>query len=323
MGTMLAGAWLVARAAALGQEHDADQVRFSTRQEGERFVVTGENLHPAMPYHVLVSFPVLSNLRASLPLPARLVIPPATRMTLLTLARVDPHGGSRMNASYLYGMGDPGVVPDAGARYLFPYAHGSKFLVSQGYFGAFTHRGKHALDFQLPEGTPVCAARDGVVVGTKADFTRGGPGPEFAARANFVDVLHADGTWADYAHLKPGGVAVRVAQRVAAGQVLGYAGSTGQTNGPHLHFAVFRASWEQEGGVTIPTAFAHLDGATVSPEEGKWYYAVHPGGAAFTPILAERLTDAELDRHDAPAAADGKISFRPETVDDRILIYCA
>ncbi|HBD20859.1 MAG TPA: hypothetical protein DC063_12765 [Arenimonas sp.] len=41
-----------------------------------------------------------------------------------------------------------------------------------------------------------------------------------------------------YAHLREGGVAVRTGDTVSLGQVLGYAGSTGYSSGPHLHFSV-------------------------------------------------------------------------------------
>lgn len=319
MGASLLAGLALARALAAG----GDYARYEERQEGERFVIRGESLQEVLPCHVTVTFPALENLRASVPLPARFVLAPRERRDLLFLERLDPGRPARMNASYLTGLGDPGARPDATARYLFPWTHGAKFLVGQGYFGTYTHRGKHALDFQMPEGTPVCAARAGVVASVKADSTRGGPGPAFAPFANYVRILHADGTWAQYAHLKPGGAAVKPGETVAAGRVIGWSGKTGQAQGPHLHFEVDRASWEGEGGETIPTAFAHLDGAAVSPEEGKWYYAVHPGGAPFTPVLAERITDVMLEARTAAVPLDGKVRFRPESVDDCIYLWCA
>jgi murein DD-endopeptidase MepM/ murein hydrolase activator NlpD len=52
---------------------------------------------------------------------------------------------------------------------------------------------------------------------------------------NLVEVRHADGTLATYAHLKKNSVAVSVGQSVSAGQTLGVVGSSGCTSGPHLH----------------------------------------------------------------------------------------
>jgi murein DD-endopeptidase MepM/ murein hydrolase activator NlpD len=58
------------------------------------------------------------------------------------------------------------------------------------------------------------------------------------ARANFVRILHDDGSMALYAHLAPGGVRVQVSQAVAAGEPIAWSGNTGYSTGPHLHFAV-------------------------------------------------------------------------------------
>ena len=51
-------------------------------------------------------------------------------------------------------------------------------------------------------------------------------------------IVHDDGTMALYAHLREGGVLVRVGQRVEKGQQIGLSGNTGFTSGPHLHFAL-------------------------------------------------------------------------------------
>lgn len=302
---------------------DKEWVKFSTRAEGEATQVIGENLHPWAPYHVQVSFSTLENLRTSVPLPARVVIPAGSRKTLLTLTPVDPMRGNRMAVSYLYGKGDPDAVPDPNAVHLFPYEHGTKRRVDQGYFGATTHRDLKALDFEMAEGTRICAARSGVVIGVKQDETRGGMSAAYAFRANYVDVLHEDGTWANYAHLKYKGALVRVGDRVVAGQVIGLSGSTGMVSGPHLHFSVYKANWEREGGETIPTTFAHLDGTVVQAEEGKTYYAVHPGGKPFTPKLGSRLTDADYEAKASPVRATNKVTLRTETVDDKLFFFAA
>jgi murein DD-endopeptidase MepM/ murein hydrolase activator NlpD len=60
----------------------------------------------------------------------------------------------------------------------------------------------------------------------------------YGGRANFIRLLHDDGTMSLYAHLKSDGVLVRPGQRVTAGQRIGLSGNTGFTTGPHLHFAV-------------------------------------------------------------------------------------
>jgi murein DD-endopeptidase MepM/ murein hydrolase activator NlpD len=83
------------------------------------------------------------------------------------------------------------------------------------------------------------AARGGVVMQVESDFDKAGLNLEkYGGRANFVRILHDDGTMGLYAHLDLDGVLVRVGQRVRTGQQIGRSGNTGFTTGPHLHFAV-------------------------------------------------------------------------------------
>lgn len=89
------------------------------------------------------------------------------------------------------------------------------------------------LDFAAPEGTPIFAAADGVVV------TAGWGG----AFGNYTVIEHADGTTTHYAH--QASQAVHVGDQVTAGQQIGTVGSTGNSTGPHLHFEVHSASGER------------------------------------------------------------------------------
>ena len=102
-----------------------------------------------------------------------------------------------------------------------------------------THFGhlRNAIDFLVPEGTPVCAAADGEVTALKADSNVGGRDPKFWYAGNYVVVRH-EGESTSYEHLRYLGVVVRVGERVREGQLIGYSGNTGYSRGPHLHFEV-------------------------------------------------------------------------------------
>jgi len=80
------------------------------------------------------------------------------------------------------------------------------------------------VDLAVPMGTPVHAARDGTVVLARWDGTYG----------NVVFLDHGDGSQTRYAHMSR--IAVTLGEQVRQGDVLGYAGSTGASTGPHVHF---------------------------------------------------------------------------------------
>jgi murein DD-endopeptidase MepM/ murein hydrolase activator NlpD len=98
------------------------------------------------------------------------------------------------------------------------------------------------------------------VMQVESDFEKAGLDREkYGGRANFVRVLHDDGTMGLYAHLKPEGVLVRVGQRVRQGQRIGLSGNTGFTTGPHLHFAV-----QVNRGMRLVSIPFRLDGMATS-----------------------------------------------------------
>ncbi|HCT27461.1 MAG TPA: M23 family peptidase, partial [Stenotrophomonas sp.] len=98
---------------------------------------------------------------------------------------------------------------------------------------------RDAVDFALPEGTLVLAAREGTVMQIQDGFRGNGQDRERdGGRANFIRVLHSDGSMALYGHLQAGGMRVRRGQAVGAGQPIGLSGNSGYSSAPHLHFVV-------------------------------------------------------------------------------------
>jgi murein DD-endopeptidase MepM/ murein hydrolase activator NlpD len=147
----------------------------------------------------------------------------------------------RFNYNYVLNwlFGDSAAV-SAATLYDLPYTTGQRFRVVQGYYGAFSHANLAAIDWSMPEGTAVLAARDGVVVSYNQDALGNGLTPDFLLleKANWVILRHLDGTLGCYFHLRQSGVSVTPGQTVKRGQTVGYSGNTGFSSAPHLHFEV-------------------------------------------------------------------------------------
>jgi murein DD-endopeptidase MepM/ murein hydrolase activator NlpD len=121
--------------------------------------------------------------------------------------------------------------------YNLPFAAGESHKVVQGYGGWFSHKHIAALDFYMPVGTPVYAAREGVVYSYKDDSDKGGCLPAYKNLANYIIIKHTDGSYGCYWHLQHNGVVTKKGP-VQKGELIGYSGSTGFVFAPHLHFSV-------------------------------------------------------------------------------------
>lgn len=92
-------------------------------------------------------------------------------------------------------------------------------------------------------GAPVLAVADATVVAVSdhlQDQVPLDPKPVVATEAdgNFIMLNLGGGHYANYAHLAPGSITVKVGERVSAGEQMAVVGNTGQTGVPHLHFHV-------------------------------------------------------------------------------------
>ncbi len=115
-----------------------------------------------------------------------------------------------------------------------------------------------ALDFLVPDGTPVLASADGVIVEIVIGNKAWGSTQEFARFMNYITVQHSNGEFSQYCHLAPGslteGLAVGV--EVKKGTQLALTGKTGWTDRDHLHFLVGRI--EKTRPITNPHGFRSL-----------------------------------------------------------------
>jgi murein DD-endopeptidase MepM/ murein hydrolase activator NlpD len=124
------------------------------------------------------------------------------------------------------------------SKYILPYQVGEayKVEVSTGHYRkANGGVGLYAIDFNMPIGTTIVAARDGKVVSLEEE-NKDWNGKDLAE--NYIFIQHEDGTVARYFHLTQQGALATVGDYVKAGDVIGKSSNTGQSGGPHLHFDV-------------------------------------------------------------------------------------
>jgi murein DD-endopeptidase MepM/ murein hydrolase activator NlpD len=190
-----------------------------------------------------------------------------------TLAPLDTNLEWQYSFTNYYKLGSSIAAPDDYV-YSLPYALGTTHKITQGYNGKFSHQGsnKYAIDWQMPEGTPVYAARGGLVVKVKEDSDRGGASMKYDQYNNYVLIRHEDGTLGHYCHLQKNGVVVRPGDMVKTGQMIAHSGNTGFSSGAHLHFCVFMTKDGRERA-SIPVKFRNDHNNAITLVEGGQYRA--------------------------------------------------
>ncbi len=201
-------------------------------------------------------------------------VPAGKRILAANYAAIDESRRTRFRYWFDWAVGDHRALHDNNHLYHLPYATGRRYRVLQGFGSNFSHRGReeYAVDFNMAVGTPVHAARKGVVADMEESNSRGCWQKGCGKYANFIVILHADGTTGEYYHLNKNGVAVAIGDEVRRGQLIGYSGNTGHTTMPHLHFAVYRpVTWGRTQ--SLPFRFESANGVISQPRSGKWYRA--------------------------------------------------
>jgi len=155
------------------------------------------------------------------------------------------------------------------------YLHPS--LVKLGYLG---NSGRYAYDFIALDsngrrsngdeksneswvsfGLPVRATSPAIVVAVRADapddrtYKWGSTKDPNAVFGNYVVLKHSDGTYSTFGHLMHASPTVGVGQHVAAGQILGRIGASGDSLFPHLHYQ--RTLQPGDFGEGVPVVWRH------------------------------------------------------------------
>lgn len=182
--------------------------------------------------------------------PLHIVLPPVSTVAIARVVadgRVTP---CDVDLTYTSSIGDAVAIPKYLYHYVVPFATGSRASITQWASGyQTTHQGaltRNAVDFNIRRGTPVVAARAGVVVEVRDRLYPIDRNRRAGAEADFVSIVHDDGTIAQYSRMEPGKVTVAVGDRVEVGDVIGKAGRVS----PGLHLDIRHAVFKRNGKVT-------------------------------------------------------------------------
>lgn len=243
-----------------------------------------------------------------------------------TFVVLDPTKGFRQNWHFNYVGANMFATPEQQMPYSLPFRiepGATEVAVTQSAGGTFSHQGKHAYDFSMPEGTDVLAMRSGVVSSVTMDnflskFTKGvcpepvtidckTPGSE----ANSVLIVHDDGSYAQYAHLQQNSAAVKVGDYVRARDLLAKSGNTGFSTNPHLHVDVF-VRGRNQNDTSVPIAFR--DPALAPPKHDET--ELPEGWSCFLNKYNGRLMYVrDGDDYDSPATVERPLAATSDDVD--------
>ena len=260
-------------------------------------------------YHTNIKNPILK------------VLPAKTKKILLVKVKRKTNNNAKFSYKFKSQAGDYNAKHNENQIYLLPFEHGKKFYLSQGYNGIWSHQGEFAIDFHMEEGEKIYSARGGIVFNIKEDSKIGGPDRnKFIKHGNKVNVMHDDGTYAKYVHLRYNGVVVENGKRVQRGDLLGYSGNTGWSTEPHLHFAIYKVNSKLKP-ITIPTRFLNHDEKIISLKEGLYYYSTHPGKPKYKIKLGRLLKNEFYENYKKNINENKKISIRKEKIDNCFVLF--
>jgi len=142
----------------------------------------------------------------------------------------------------------------------------SRFGGNRLYNGGLWAQYHTGMDFRRAVGEPIYATASGRVAAAEP----------LSIRGNIIILDHGHGVFSQYAHLSE--ALVQPGEHVRRGQIIGLAGATGRTNGPHLHFEII------VGGVPVdPIRWFALDPSFVPPREVIAVSGAGEAGAAPAP----------------------------------------
>ena len=209
-------ALVVACAGAAAQ--DEYPFKLETSREGNASVIRAQN-QGAIPVSLRLALAVAENVDAEPRFPIYMVIPARTSLTVARIIQADRTKAWRYQYQSRRSFGSFEARHDPAAMYRVPWMDGRTYIIGQAPGGKITTHlqpySKEAIDVTMPEGSPIVAARGGVVFSAISEHdNKGALHESMRTKANLVRVMHDDGTIGNYVHLMPAGVAVQAGEQL-------------------------------------------------------------------------------------------------------------
>lgn len=204
--------------------------------------------------------------------PKTVVIPASKTEYLFSIYQKDKTKKWNYYYKYYTTLGNNKVKHNDKYIYDLPFESNKEIKINQGFNSKFSHNGefKYSIDFDLPEGSNIFSAREGIVVDVKSDSDKGCSTKECANDGNYILIKHDDGTYGGYVHLQKNGSFVKPLDKVKKGQLIGLSGNTGWSSGAHLHFWVYKAK-DGKTRESFPIKFNTKQGKGITLLEDNYY----------------------------------------------------
>lgn len=189
------------------------------------------------------------NVRPDVALPHTAVVPPQSELVLARLSPLDPEKSMRYGCNFFWQLGDFTTQHDCPENYRFPFAAGVRAYAAVPDRKNSQPTMRHSVQFSLPAGAKVLAARQGMVVRVKNNED--------------IEVLHDDATIATYSNLEHVAKGISAGKRVAAGDLLGNVGKSEMPGEGFMSLTVWRPGRVSTGAVVKNGAAANFHGESL------------------------------------------------------------
>ncbi len=260
-------------------------VSYSIDQQG-RYLFTCNN-KDYCPYILHLDFTTLTNARADHALPYEAEVRPGINK-LLTISPVNSKDDIKLNYKSSFRKGCLTPVVNTGFIYLLPITPGQE---TQAYRilnarGASSSPGGqdsgYSVRLRAKMGDTIYAARRGIVTAVDVSNSENDAGAATTTSWNYVEIAHADCSFAQYGILRKNSAFVKPGQSVEAGTPIGLVGGDSYGRGSEVRFSV--SYYPGMSNTQIPLLFWTKDNGKGPLKQGAIYVSEFPKA-----ILAQEL----------------------------------